>query len=66
MDDEQQIFFEEYPEGDYAEVIATRQWAEFEVFDTIDRKTGRARFTREEAIAAAKAILKHYDVNHHA
>lgn len=59
-DDENQIYYEEYPEGDYAEVIATDKWVEFEIYDTIDRKSGRARFTRDEAIAAARAILKHF------
>lgn len=59
--EERQVFFAEYPEGDYAAINATDKWAEFEVFDTIDRKSGRARFTREEAIAAARAILKHFN-----
>lgn len=54
------IYEEEYPEGDWVAVRVQGSEVRFSCYDTIEHGIQLAIFNRDEAIAAARAILKHY------
>lgn len=62
MAEEDKLYYTEYPEGDWAAVDEECGWVVFRAMSEVDGSVGLVRFTEEEAIAAARAILKHYNV----
>ena len=55
------IYLEEYPEGDSVEVVASKNHVDIQVVDTLASGEGLITLTRLEAIAAARAILAHFN-----